>query len=135
MFSSGGTSCHRKNTDSNYNCASSAGAGDRRLCYCHPPIWSSFDEYPRLVGDVNGDGLTDIIGFGETSVTVGLNNGSAFVESEWLSMNYARSPEGGGYTSQNAYPRQIADVNGDGKADVLRKQARTGDAYPRPTSH
>ncbi|MEB3355725.1 MAG: calcium-binding protein, partial [Synechococcales bacterium] len=34
--------------------------------------WSSFDQYPRQLADVNGDGRADIIGFGETNVFVSL---------------------------------------------------------------
>ncbi|NER00020.1 MAG: hypothetical protein F6K30_25530 [Cyanothece sp. SIO2G6] len=34
--------------------------------------WSSFDEYPRHLADVNGDGSADIVGFGAGAVTVSL---------------------------------------------------------------
>ena len=30
--------------------------------------WSSNDEYPRVLADVNGDGAADIIGFGQDGV-------------------------------------------------------------------
>ena len=40
--------------------------------------WSSADAFPRRVGDVNGDGRADIVGFGEagTYVALGQADGS-----------------------------------------------------------
>ncbi|MEH2065220.1 MAG: VCBS repeat-containing protein, partial [Nostoc sp.] len=79
--------------------------------------WTSFDRFPRQVADVNGDGLADIIGFGQDAVFVSLGQsngtfGSAFVASNSFNVN------GGGWTSFDRFPRQVADVNGDGLADI-----------------
>lgn len=40
--------------------------------------WSSQDLHPRHVADVNGDGFSDIVGFGHAGVLAGLNQG------DWL---------------------------------------------------
>jgi hypothetical protein len=79
--------------------------------------WTSQDKYPRMVADVNGDGMADVVGFGNTGVYVSLSTGSSFAaSSRWIaSYGYLA----GGWTSQDKYPRLVADVNGDGRADVV----------------
>src|SRR5207237_7633077 len=37
--------------------------------------WASQDTYPRALGDVNGDGMADIVGFGKAGVYVSLATG------------------------------------------------------------
>lgn len=37
--------------------------------------YTTIDAYPRAVGDVDGDGLTDIIGFEDDGVYVSFNLG------------------------------------------------------------
>ena len=34
--------------------------------------WTSFNQYPRQLGDINGDGRNDIVGFGGSEVYVSL---------------------------------------------------------------
>jgi len=74
------------------------------------------DLHPRIVGDVNGDGKTDVIGFGGTGVWVGLSNGTGFEPvTLWTSdFNYLQQ----GWRV-DLHPRMVGDVNGDGKADVI----------------
>ncbi|KAA1052536.1 FG-GAP-like repeat-containing protein [Azospirillum argentinense] len=84
--------------------------------------WTNNDMYPRKLADVNGDGRADIIGFGREGVYVALGqaNGSFAIpklantffdyDSNWLSQNYAT--------------REIADVNGDGCADLVGFEAQ-----------
>jgi hypothetical protein len=79
--------------------------------------WSSFDTYPREIGDVNGDGKADIIGFGAAGVYVSYSTGSAFTTPAFVLASYGTGA--GGWTNYNTYPRKVGDVNGDGKADII----------------
>jgi hypothetical protein len=79
--------------------------------------WTSQDKYPRCVGDVNGDGEDDVVGFGAGGAYVALSHVTHFhAATLWLN-NFGYSA--GGWTSQNTYPRMVADVNADGKADAI----------------
>ncbi|NEO85778.1 MAG: hypothetical protein F6J87_16230 [Spirulina sp. SIO3F2] len=80
--------------------------------------WSSFDKYPRQVADVNGDGRADLVGFGlrEVAVALGQANGT-FGTSQTAHTGF--NVQGGGWSSFDKYPRQVADVNGDGRADLI----------------
>ncbi|GAU80580.1 PQQ-dependent sugar dehydrogenase [Bosea sp. BIWAKO-01] len=80
--------------------------------------WNSDDRYPRQLADVNGDGRADIVGFGEVGVYVSLaTGGGSFGPQSFALANFA--PSAGGWTSDDRYPRQLADVNGDGRADIV----------------
>jgi hypothetical protein len=79
--------------------------------------WTSQDLYPRLVADVNGDGRADVVGFGKYGTYVSLSTGTSFAPvTRWIA-NYGTVV--GGWTSQDKYPRALADVNKDGRADVV----------------
>jgi hypothetical protein len=75
------------------------------------------DMHPRMVGDVNGDGKDDLIGFGYAGVYVCLANpaGTAFGSCNmWTTaLNYNEG------WRVNMHPRMVADVNGDGRKDVI----------------
>jgi hypothetical protein len=80
--------------------------------------WTDNNNYPRVVGDVNGDGRADIVGFGYTDVFVSFGNtngtfGAPIASSPSLTKNL------GGWTDNNNYPRVVGDVNGDGRADIV----------------
>jgi hypothetical protein len=79
--------------------------------------WISQTLYPRLLGDVNGDGKMDIVAFGRYATYVSLSTGAGFAPPKLWIRNYAVSA--GGWTSQETFPRAVADVNGDGMADIV----------------
>ncbi len=82
--------------------------------------WSSQDQYPRLLADVNGDGMADIVGFASGGVVVSLATGGGhFAPSIGETATFGFLAAAGGWTSQNQYPRLLADVNGDGMADIV----------------
>ena len=75
--------------------------------------WSSQNESPRMLADVDGDGKADIVGFrAGKGVYVALSTGSGFDNSSQWANAFGQS-------SQDQYPRLVADVNGDGQADIV----------------
>ncbi|MCL2412525.1 MAG: FG-GAP-like repeat-containing protein, partial [Bacteroidales bacterium] len=73
------------------------------------------DRHPRHVVDVNGDGIADVVGFGQNGVYVGLSNGhNGLSTSYWMHLFGARD----GWTT-NHHPRHLADFNGDGLPDII----------------
>jgi len=101
--------------------ANSAGTG-----FDTPTMWTTalnYDEgwrvdmHPRMLGDVNGDGKDDLVGFGYAGVFVGLANsaGTGFnAPSMWTNaFNYNEG------WRVDMHPRMLGDVNGDGKDDLV----------------
>ncbi|WP_372616785.1 FG-GAP repeat domain-containing protein [Falsiroseomonas sp.] len=80
--------------------------------------WTSFDRHPRQLADVNGDGRTDIIGFGDSGVWASLQNADGTFGGLRLLIRQFGA-EAGAWTGQDSFPRQMADMNGDGRADVV----------------
>jgi hypothetical protein len=73
------------------------------------------DEHVRTLADVNGDGRQDLVGFGRYGVLVSLSSASGFATPTWFTSEFGASA---GYSSE-LHPRMLADVNKDGRADVV----------------
>ncbi len=74
-------------------------------------------EHPRFLADLTGDGRADIVGFGNAGVWVSLNNGNGtFQNPQLVVSNFGYSA--GGWRV-NMHPRFLADLTGDGRADIV----------------
>jgi Ca2+-binding RTX toxin-like protein len=80
--------------------------------------WNTQDHYPRQLADVNGDGMADIVGFGEAGVYVSLASGGGHFGPLEFKLA-AFGPSTSGWNSNDQFPRELADVNGDGMADIV----------------
>jgi hypothetical protein len=75
------------------------------------------ERHPRFLADLTGDGRADIVGFGNDGVWVSLNNGNATFQAPQLVVpNFAYNV--GGWRVER-HPRFLADVTGDGRADIV----------------
>lgn len=82
--------------------------------------WISNDKYPRWSADVNGDGFADIVGFGDAGVYVALGHGDGTFDRSYPAIaEWGSSAASGGWRSYDRHPRELADVNGDGRADIV----------------
>ena len=98
-----------------------------------PAAGSSQDLYPRVLGDVNGDGRADIVGFGFAGIYTALGQADGTFAAPILALSgFGAGAAAGGWTSNDLYPRVLGDVNGDGRADIVGlappayHRARTG---------
>ena len=81
--------------------------------------WLSDDLFPRELADVNGDGLSDIVAFGFGGVQVALATGAGhFAEPTTELGQFGAGAAAGGWLSDDLFPRELADVNGDGLSDI-----------------
>ncbi|MEQ9143979.1 MAG: putative Ig domain-containing protein [Parvibaculaceae bacterium] len=79
--------------------------------------WTSAVAMPRTMADVDGDSDLDIVGFGSSAVRVSLQADDGTFGAAFDAL--AGYASGQGWSDQNTYPRHLADVNGDGRADVV----------------
>jgi FG-GAP-like repeat len=80
--------------------------------------WSNDDAYPRKLADVNGDSMADIVGFGQAGVYVSLASGGGHFAAPTFELA-AFGASAGGWSSDDTYPRELADFSGDGMADLV----------------
>lgn len=79
--------------------------------------WTTQDRFVRRMGDVNGDGLADIVGFGQAGTLVALGTaGGGFAPTFVAAANFGVDQ---GWSSNNVFHRELADVNGDGRDDII----------------
>ena len=74
------------------------------------------EKHPRLMVDVNGDRRADIVGFGDAGAYVSLSTGAGFTAPQLWVNSYGYNA--GGWRIE-AHPRLMADVNADGRADIV----------------
>jgi len=76
--------------------------------------------HPRMIGDVNGDGKADLVGFADDGVYVALSKSEPSIASYYSPVKIS-SYFGcfTGWLNQDFYPRFLADVNDDGKDDII----------------
>ena len=75
------------------------------------------DRHPRFLADITGDGRADIVGFGDAGVWTALSNGDgSFQEPKFVLADLGY--EAGGWRVEK-HPRFLADITGDGKADIV----------------
>ena len=72
---------------------------------------------PRFLADITGDGRADIVGFGDTGVWTAISNGDGTFRPPRV-MLPDFGPQAGGWRVDR-HPRFLADITGDGKADIV----------------
>ena len=94
------------------------------------------DQHPRMLGDVNGDGMSDIIGFGSSGVWLSTSTGTGFTNPTLVLQDFR--PNQGWRVDR--HPRMMADVNGDGRDDIIGfgsagvwLSTSTGTGFTNPT--
>jgi len=80
-----------------------------------PDAGYSHEQHIRALADVNGDGMDDIVAFGNPGVQVATSTGNGFQHGGWWDrlMSYDNA------WRVEKHPRLAADMNGDGMADIV----------------
>ncbi len=75
------------------------------------------DRHPRFLADTTGDGRADIVGFGNAGVYVSrANDDGSYGAPELVVTNFGYNA--GGW-QVDRHPRFLADITGDGRADIV----------------
>lgn len=85
--------------------------------FCKNQNWNN-TENVRLLADVNGDGMDDVVGFGYWGVMVSLSTGEGFSEPDFWIYNYGTNNQLGGWIN-GLHIRTLADMNGDNMFDIV----------------
>ena len=75
------------------------------------------DQHPRFLADTTGDGRADIVGFGNAGVYVSRATGDGTFAAPQLVVNNFGYDAGGWRVDR--HPRFLADITGDGRADIV----------------
>ena len=75
------------------------------------------DKHLRFLADLTGDGKADIVGYGDAGVYVALNNGDGTFQPARFAVSDLGHESGGWRIDK--HPRFVADLTGDGRADLL----------------
>ncbi|KAJ2923962.1 hypothetical protein H1R20_g13139, partial [Candolleomyces eurysporus] len=74
------------------------------------------EKHVRLVGDTTGDGLGDLVGFGDAGVLVSRNNGNSFSSASLVLNDFGYV--GGGWRVEK-HVRYVADLRNKGYVDII----------------
>lgn len=79
---------------------------------------------PPVIGDVNGDGLADIIGFTAKKVFVAQSQVSTFHAAQQWPFNWTILRNSLSVKFASNVKHSLRDINGDGRDDTLRVRGR-----------
>jgi hypothetical protein len=74
------------------------------------------DRHPRTLADVNGDGIQDLVGFGNDGVHTAQGRADSTFGAPFLKVPYFGYDDG---WTEARYPRLLGDTNGDGREDIV----------------